>query len=78
MPTDITQKNKTLHEIIDWCTSLANKLRDAPDGDFYANINANLLKADTLAMVIRHCQHMLDQSDTTNVYILEKESEDAK
>lgn len=64
MPTNITQKNKTLHEIIDWCTDLANKLRDAPDGDFYANINANLIKADTLAMVIRH--------------ILEKESEEAK
>ena len=62
MPTNIT--HKTLQEIIDWCTDLAKELRDAPDGDFYANINANLIKADTLAMVIRH--------------ILEKESEEAK
>lgn len=64
MATNITEKNKTLHEIIDWCTSLAKELRDAPDGDFCANININIVKADTLTMVIRHCQHMLDQSDT--------------
>lgn len=64
MPKNTTQKNKTLHEIVDWCTDLANKLRNAPDGDFYTNINANLIKADTLTMVIRH--------------ILEKESEEAK
>lgn len=64
MATNVTEKDKTLQEVIDWCTDLANKLRNAPDGDFYANINANLIKADTLAMVIRH--------------ILEKESEEAK
>lgn len=64
MATNVTEKDKALHEIIDWCTDLANELCDAPDGDFYANINANLIKADTLAMVIRHCQHMLDHPDT--------------
>lgn len=64
MATNVTEKDKTLQEVIDWCTDLANELRDAPDGDFYANINANLIKADTLTMVIRHCRHMLDHPDT--------------
>ncbi|PKC91881.1 hypothetical protein APC1482_0625 [Bifidobacterium longum] len=59
MATNVTQKDKTLQEVIDWCTDLANKLRDAPDGDFYANINANNVKADTLTLVIRHCRHLL-------------------
>lgn len=42
--TNVTEKDKTLNEIIDWCADLANELRDATDGDFYANVNANLIK----------------------------------
>lgn len=62
MATNVTEKDKTLQEIIDWCADLANELRGATDGDFYANVNANLIKADTLTLVIRHCRHLLGRN----------------
>ena len=31
MATNVTEKGKTLQEVIDWCTDLAKELRDAPE-----------------------------------------------
>lgn len=33
MAVNVTEKDKTLNEIIDWCADLANELRDAPPAD---------------------------------------------
>lgn len=77
MATNVTEKDKTLQEVIDWCADLANKLRDAPDGDFYANINANNVKAGTLTLVIHHCRHMLGYRGSMPSEV-PNQSEDAK
>ena len=73
MATNVTEKDKTLNEIIDWCADLANELRDATDGDF----NANLIKADTLTLVIRHCRHLLGYSGNMPTEV-PNQSEDTK
>lgn len=58
MATNVTEKDKTLQEIIDWCTEWANELRDDMEGDFYANF----MQADALTRVIRKCRSMLGYS----------------
>lgn len=77
MATNVTEKDKMLNEIIDWCADLANELRDATDGDFYANVNANLIKADTLTLVIRHCRSLLGYTGNMPTEV-PNQSEDAK
>lgn len=67
MATNITQKDKTLQEVIDWCADLAQELCADINCDYYANF----MQADALGRVIRHCQSMLgsgsiqDQSEDT-------------
>lgn len=77
MAVNVTEKDKTLNEIIDWCAGLANKLRNAPEGDFYANVNVNNVKADTLTLVIRHCRHLLGYSGNMPTEV-PNQSEDTK
>lgn len=77
MAVNVTEKDKTLNEIIDWCADLANKLRNAPEGDFYANVNVNNVKADALTLVIRHCRHLLGYSGNMPTEV-PNQSEDTK
>lgn len=68
-----TEKDKTLHEIIDWCTEWAEQLCDAREGDFYADF----IQVDTLTHVIDHCKHMLGCSGTMPSEV-ENQAEDAQ
>lgn len=72
MATNVSEKDKTLQEVIDWCTNWAKELCADIEGDYYANF----MQADALARVIRHCQSMLGSgsmpSDVPN------QSEDTK
>lgn len=73
MATNVTEKDKTLQEVIDWCTDWAKELCAAIEGDYYANF----MQADALARVIRHCQSMLDNgSMPTEVPNQSKDVED--
>lgn len=73
MATNVTEKDKTLQEVIDWCTDWANELCADIEGDYYANF----MQADALARVICHCQSMLDNgSMPTEVPNQSKDVED--
>lgn len=73
MATNVTEKDKTLQEVIDWCTDWAKELCADIEGDCYANF----MQADALTMVIAHCQSMLDNgSMTTEVPNQSKDVED--
>lgn len=58
MATNVTQKDKTLNEIIDWCTEWAKQICDAREGDAYIDY----IQVVTLEQVIDHCKHMLGYS----------------
>jgi len=36
MPVNPPQRDKTLQEVIDWCTARANELIEDTNGDYYA------------------------------------------
>lgn len=59
MTTNVTdaihEKDKTLQEVIDFCTNWMNALHDDKEGNFYAD----LIQADALIRVICKCQSML-------------------
>ena len=55
MVTNVSEKDKALQEVIDWCTDRAKELFDDMEGDYYDT----LARADELARVILHCQSML-------------------
>lgn len=55
---NITEKNKALQEVIDWCTDWAQELCNDMEGDHYANF----MQVDALTRVIRHCQSMIGHS----------------
>lgn len=55
MATNATEKDKTLQEVIDWCTDWAKELCADIEGDYYANF----MQAAALTRVIRYCQSML-------------------
>lgn len=73
MATNVTEKDKTLQEVIDWCTDWAKELCADIEGDYYANF----MQADALARVIRHCQSMLGYSGSMPSEV-PNQSEDAK
>lgn len=73
MVTNVSEKDKTLQEVIDWCTDWAQALCDDMEGDYYANF----MQADALARVIRHCQSMLGYSGFTPSEV-PNQSEDTK
>lgn len=58
MATNVTQKDKTLQEVIDFCTNWANALYDDKEGNCYENF----VQADALMHVICKCRHMLGYS----------------
>lgn len=73
MATNVTQKDKTLQEVIDWCTDWAKQIGDAREGDFYADY----FQVVTLTHVIEHCKSMLGYNGTMPLEV-ENQSEDAK
>lgn len=73
MATNVTEKDKTLQEVIDFCTNWANELCADIEGDYYANF----LQADALTRVIAHCESMLGYSGSMPSEV-PNQSEDAK
>jgi hypothetical protein len=73
MPTNVTQKDKTLQEVIDWCTARANELTEDMEGDY----EAKLYKVAELLRVIDHCESMLGYGGTMPAEV-PNQSEDAK
>ena len=55
MATNVTEKDKALQEVIDFCTNWMNALHDDKEGNLYAD----LIQADALIRVICKCQSML-------------------
>ena len=76
MATNVTEKDKTLNEIIDWCTVMGQKMMN----------EANVLGLDSLKYmgaagaymtVIKHCQDMLGYSGSMPSEV-PNQSEDAE
>ena len=72
MVTNVSEKDKALQEVIDWCTDRAKELFDDMEGDYYDT----LARADELARVILHCQSMLGSGSMPSE--VPNQSEDAK
>lgn len=73
MATNVTEKDKTLQEVIDWCSDWAKELCVDINGDYYANF----MQVDALTRVIGHCQSMLGYSGSMPSEV-PNQSEDAK
>lgn len=73
MATNVTEKDKTLQEVIDFCTNWANELYTDIEGDYYANF----LQGSALTRVIAHCESMLGYSGSMPAEV-PNQSEDAK
>ena len=73
MATNVTEKDKTLQEVIDWCTDLAKEISSDLNGDYYANF----MQVHALTRVIGHCQSMLGYSGSMPSEV-PNQSEDAK
>lgn len=73
MATNVTQKDKTLHEVIDWCINRANELTEDMEGDYYAQY----FQVAELLRVIDHCEHMLGYGGTMPLEV-PNQAEDAK
>ena len=58
MATNVTEKDKTLQEVIDFCTNWAKALYDDKEGNCYENF----VQADALMRVICKCRHLLSYS----------------
>lgn len=77
MATNVTEKDKTLNEIIDWCDAERESIKERPDADMHSTIwDMGMIEA--LASVSKHCRSLLgysgsmpsevpNQSDDANV-----------
>ena len=72
MATNVTQKDKALQEVIDFCTNWANALYDDGEGSY-----ENFVQADALTRVICKCQSMIGYSGSMPSEV-PNQSEDAK
>ena len=73
MATNVTQKDKTLQEVIDFCTNWAKELCNDMGGDSYANF----AQVCALARVVVHCESQLGYSGSMPSEV-PNQSEDAK
>lgn len=71
MTTNVTEKDKALQEVIDFCTNWANALYDDVKGGY-----ENFVQADALTRVICKCKSMLDSGSLPSE--VPNQSEDAK
>ena len=60
MATNVTQKDKTLNEIIEWCDQLSMEIKCTED----ATTDRTYGKLRGLYLVYEHCQNMLGYSGT--------------
>ena len=73
MATNVTERNKTLQEIIAWCDQLSTEIKCTED----ATTDRAYGKLRGLYLVYEHCQHMLGYSGTMPSEV-SNQSEDAK
>ena len=78
MPTNVTQKDQTLQEVIDWCQRERDDARanthSQHDFDFRVWNSGKVIAFDA---VIKHCETMLGYSGSMPLEV-ENQSEDAK
>ena len=60
MATNVTERNKTLQEIIAWCDQLSTEIKCTED----ATTDCTYGKLRGLYLVYEHCQHLLGYSGT--------------
>lgn len=60
MATNVTERNKTLQEIIAWCDQLSTEIKCTED----ATTDRTYGKLRGLYLVYEHCQHLLGYSGT--------------
>lgn len=61
MITNVTQKDRTLHEIIDWCDAKRAALKEGPSSDMNSCIwDMGMIEA--FREVSKHCHSMLGYS----------------
>ena len=73
MVTNMSEKDKALQEVIDFCTNWSNALYDDKEGNRYENF----VQADALMRVICKCRSMLGYSGSMPSEV-PNQSEDAK
>lgn len=71
MVTNVSEKDKALQEVIDFCTNWANALYDDKEGGY-----ENFVQADALTRVICKCRSMLGSGSMPSE--APNQSEDAK
>lgn len=76
MATNVTEKDKTLNEIIDWCDAERESIKERPDADMHSTIwDMGMIEA--LASVSKHCRSLLGYSGSMPSEV-PNQSEDAK
>ena len=71
MATNVTEKDKALQEVIDFCTNWSNALYDDKEGGY-----ENFVQADALTRVICKCRFMLGSGSMPSE--VPNQSEDVK
>lgn len=78
MAVNVTEKDKTLNEIIDWCTSTAQKMmNEANSTSSCMDALKYMSAAGAYMTVIKHCQDLLGYSGAMPDEV-PNQSEDAK
>lgn len=62
MATNVTEKDKTLNEIIDWCTGMGQKMMNEANASGLAHSLRYTGAVGAYMTVIKHCQDMLGYS----------------
>lgn len=76
MATNVTEKDKTLNEIIDWCTGMGQKMMNEANASELDSLKY-MGAAGAYMTVIKHCQNMLGYSGSMPSEV-PNQSEDAK
>ena len=76
MATNVTEKDKVLNEIIEWCDAERESIKERPDADMHSMIwDMGMIEA--LASVNKHCRSMLGDTGSMPSEV-PNQSEDAK
>lgn len=73
MVKNISEKDKTLQEVIDWCSDWAKEICSDMGGDYYADF----MQVAALTKVIDHCRAKIGYSGSMPTEV-PNQSEDAK
>ena len=77
MATNVTQKDKTLNEIIDWCAGMRRKMMNEANASGLDSLMKYIGATGAYMTVIKHCQNMLVYSGSMPTEV-PNQSEDAK